>query len=994
MLCALLLGGSSGSTSALPGRAPTPFPPPEQPEPKRQQRDHPAYPEAIRQAGAEALQLVAQGKLEPAIPLWTTLWRWQHQHLGPDDGRTLRTLRNLAALQLAVGRAAEAARSYGTLRQQLLRSQGPDSLDTLQACLDLARAWRSETRFEAAEQLTLQTLARLQALPSAATATGRLRLAEAQELLGTIAHEQGRYEAAAAAYRQALEQRLRLEGEGGTAIAALWGNLAQALLRLGQTVEALELQQRALHLYERSGGDQRQPQSTLLANIALSQSLLGQRQASLATLKRALVLRTALLGLDHPETARLLLNLAALELERGEPERAVAPTRTALAALQKHLGATHLSTAFALERLADLARSLNQPAEARRWSQASLAIREAQLPADHPDLATTRLGLGLADLALGDQAQGEAHLGQAVAIRRRRFGAEHPATAMAELLLGLALWPGPQQQRAADSLVRAIEAYDQVLGRQAPLLPPSERRRLVATLAESRNALYSLVGQGSRGRDLAFQARLLLHGRLEEIERHQSLIQRRHPQIQSLRRALELLSQQQLQEQPGRAPWQRLERQRQQLEQQLASLQRDQPRTAPVSVAQIRRALPPTAALVELMQYQPVRFRQGRLQASGEPRLAALILGGEGELWQRDLGPVAPINQAIWQALAATQRGALDQEQAWVRVGDRLIRPLLPQLHRYRIWYLSPDAELHRVPFAALAYPDAGGLRRYGEEHSIRLITTARELLERAPEERQPRSLGAALVVADPDFNAPPAGPAAAEQVEGEAGLPEAWRQFRWSRLPGSRAEGESLARLLGGQLVMQSGASSRVITSARSPRLLHVASHGAFLPTPGSQERGDRERQLALEGQDNRWQDPMRRAVLLFTGANRRDPREQEAGYLTARQAAMLQLEGTQLVTLSACESGKGRIELGEGVYGMRRALSVAGAHYTLLSLWKVNDQATRALMERLYHELQQGASPEQALLAAQQAMRHHPRREWRQPYVWAAFQLYGRGR
>jgi CHAT domain-containing protein len=386
-----------------------------------------------------------------------------------------------------------------------------------------------------------------------------------------------------------------------------------------------------------------------------------------------------------------------------------------------------------------------------------------------------------------------------------------------------------------------------------------------------------------------------------------------------------------------------------------------------------------------------VRFSGGALRRNGEPRLAALVLDGDGAAQQLDLGPAAPINQVIWSALLETQRAGLDSEQAWARVGDLVIRPLLPLIGRQRTWYVSPDGELHRVPFAALASQQQGNLRRYGEDHTIRLITSGRELLTAR---RDQSAAAAPLLLADPDFEAAPSTEAQAAGVEmgPDQGLPDAWRRLRWSRLPGSRVEGESLSRLLGGRLVTDSAASSETLTAVRSPRVLHVASHGAFLPGPRAQERGDRDRQLALEGKGRPWDDPMLRSVVVLTGANRSVPQEQDAGYFTAREASRLQLDGTRLVTLSACESGKGAIELGEGVYGLRRALAVAGAESTLLSLWKVDDRATRELMDSFYSGLEQGASPEQALLAAQQRMRSHERRDWRTPYVWAAFQLYGR--
>jgi CHAT domain-containing protein len=955
----------------------------------------------VLHAGQQALKLVEQGHFEQALPLWRELLEWQREQLGGDDARSLRSLRNLAAVELAAGHAAEAARLYVELRERLLRLQGPTAAESMQVALDLARAWRTQTRFQPAEALTRETLAQLQK-NSTPNPLLRQQKADAQELLGTIAHEQGRYAQAEQAHRAALALRIALDGVGRFSAASARANLAQALLRQGRYAEALELQRQALAAYQAlSGVDTRRQRATMLANIAFSQSLLGQSQLSLSILRQAVVLRSQLQGKDHPETARLLLNLGALEAELGNPSAALEHYRSALTTMRTRLGPQHLSTAFALQRMAELARSQQESEPARQWGLAALAIREQQLAPDHPDLATTLVGLGLSELGLGQQRQAEAHLRRAVEIRHRALGPEHPYTALAALLLGLTLWEGSDQAEASQQLDQAIQAYDAFLRRQAPLLPLRQRGRLLASVSESRNALYSLVMQGPRGRDLALQARLNLHGRLEEIERRQRDLLRRHPRGLSTAESLEAISAQLEQEQLEPAIKQRLEQQRQTLSRSLQSLQpaeigNDQ--VGRVSAAQIAGALPAGSVLVEFLQIQPVKFRQGRLQGGGEARLTALVLTPKGNAQSVDLGRAAPINQAIWKALAETQRAGINSEAAWTRVGDLVLRPLLPQLAHRRTWFLSVDGELHRVPFAALSSQEGGGLMRYGDAHNIRLLTSARDLLLRPGADdgaRQP-----ALVLADPDFGAkPPLADATrnAGAIRGmghtdrETALPEGWRSLRWSRLPGSRIEGESLRGLLNAELITDASAASAALVAARSPVYLHVASHGAFLPAARRQAVSDQERQQALEGKAKRWDDPMQRAVLVLSGANRSDRQEQDAGYLTAGEASGLQLEGTRLVTLSACESGKGQIELGDGVYGLRRALAVAGAESSLLSLWKVDDRATRVLMEAFYVRLRQGDSPEQALRGAQQLMRQHERREWRHPYVWAAFQLYG---
>jgi CHAT domain-containing protein len=147
----------------------------------------------------------------------------------------------------------------------------------------------------------------------------------------------------------------------------------------------------------------------------------------------------------------------------------------------------------------------------------------------------------------------------------------------------------------------------------------------------------------------------------------------------------------------------------------------------------------------------------------------------------------------------------------------------------------------------------------------------------------------------------------------------------------------------------------------------------------------------------------PMLRSGIALAGANRNPlpgiaststlsgEDSGDDGYLTALEVAQLNWKGTELVVISACESGTGETRAGEGVYGLRRAIAVAGARSSLLSLWKVSDEATAAFMEAYYRRLKAGEGRAAALAATQQSFRSHPNPTWRHPYVWAAFQLSG---
>jgi hypothetical protein len=204
--------------------------------------------------------------------------------------------------------------------------------------------------------------------------------------------------------------------------------------------------------------------------------------------------------------------------------------------------------------------------------------------------------------------------------------------------------------------------------------------------------------------------------------------------------------------------------------------------------------------------------------------------------------------------------------------------------------------------------------------------------------------------------------------------------------------------------------ATTSVLTNAQNPLLVHVASHGYYArdsesppPTPAPSP-ADGLRSAIADLPASR-EDAMLNSGIVLAGANRslRPDRTRSAspaasqgnaddGYLTAKEAAQLQLRGTELVVLSACDTASGDQQSGEGLFGLQRALSVAGARSTLLSLWKVDDDATAYFMERYYTLLKQGKGRMEALLAVQEEFRTKPLMPaWEDYRYWAAFQLVG---
>lgn len=275
---------------------------------------------------------------------------------------------------------------------------------------------------------------------------------------------------------------------------------------------------------------------------------------------------------------------------------------------------------------------------------------------------------------------------------------------------------------------------------------------------------------------------------------------------------------------------------------------------------------------------------------------------------------------------------------------------------------MSPDFALNLVPFAALV--DEEG-RYLVERCALTYLASGRDLLRlttRVPPRRGP------VVVAAPDYEAvlPSSVPShGGSRSEPAAGI----GAIRFEPLRFAAEEGRAIARKLpGSELLTGADATESAVKRLAAPSLLHIATHGFFLP--------------------GRPESSLLRSGIALAGANRRHG-HQDDGVLTALEVSQLDLTGTRLVVLSACLTGVGEVTSGDGVYGLRRALVMAGAETQVMSLWGVDDAATCDLMEAYYEKLLAEEGRGEALRRAQLEMLI--RRPRAHPYYWASFIVSG---
>ena len=385
----------------------------------------------------------------------------------------------------------------------------------------------------------------------------------------------------------------------------------------------------------------------------------------------------------------------------------------------------------------------------------------------------------------------------------------------------------------------------------------------------------------------------------------------------------------------------------------------------PVTLSAVQAGLPPDAALIEFATWRPFDPQQSNKDAYGERRYIAYVLRTTGDVRWKDLGPAREIDRAVddlRKALADAEAG--DVRRAARALDARVMEPLRTFTGGATRLLISPEGLLNLLPFQALV--DERG-RFLVERYSISYLSSGRDLLRM---QTGRASHSAPVIVANPSFGGTDA-PSVVHLASARRSVTTGaeFKDLYFAPLAGAAQEARAIHALFPEARVLAGGeATESALKRVDAPSILHIATHGFFLPnSPGS-------------GSGN----PLLRSGLALAGANRRSGGDDD-GIFTALEASGLNLWGTRLVTLSACDSGVGEVRSGEGVYGLRRAFVLAGAESLVMSLWPVSDSVTREMMTAFYAGLKQGLGRAESLRKAQLAMLKRKGRE--HPFYWASF-------
>jgi CHAT domain-containing protein/tetratricopeptide (TPR) repeat protein len=859
----------------------------------------------------------------------------------------------------------------------------------------------------------------------------------------------GRYEEAADSARRAAEMVVLTKGAEHPDLVPSLNLLALVAEKLNHYGPAEALLRRALKTHAAAFGEDDPTYALLSNNLACVHSHLAARPdaESLRLTERASEIFKGRLGVEHPLFAVALNSLAYFHYKLGELDRAEALYRQAHEIFKKALGAGAITPRGGLGSPYGVVLSGDAYPEATLMWEPVRDIGGDSFEANYTDAALTLNNLGVLYRARRDYARAEMSFRDALKMLREARGGDDPLNSLALSNLAGLYQEGGDYSRAEALYQESLTLIEKRFGGRAGLFEDALNKLAVARAAQGdaagalrlavrsqqisektikgvaetgwEDSIRVYMQQVSEATDFFLTLHLfsLPHDRealrlaLNTIlQRKGRVIDAMSGQAGALRRSLEprdhallerLLA---VREQLARlalgggppsdvarteAEMKRLKVENQRLEQEINKRSvklRAQAQAGTLEA--VRESIPQGAALVEIVSYRRFDARaRTRGGLRGQQRFAAYVLERDGEPSFVDLGAADPINRAcvrLRESLAGP-RSADFRESA--RALDELVmRPVRRLLGRAQTLLISPDGALNLIPFAALVDENN---RYLLETHLISYLTSGRDLLRvgvRAPSRAHP------VVIADPAFDAALTTdrPTPCQAVGAGGRRSVDFRKFLYAPLPNTAAEASAIREVFGtAQVLTGAGATESAVKQVAAPWLLHIATHGFFLSAPAESpdeaKRGfvHERRRAALE------ENPLLRSGLVLAGVKSGQGGGGEDGVLTALEVAGLDLWGTKLVVLSACDTGLGDVTNGEGVYGLRRALVLAGAESQLISLWRVSDTGTLDLMARYYHLLGGRAGRAEALRQVQLEFLRRPARA--HPFYWAGFILAG---
>jgi CHAT domain-containing protein/Flp pilus assembly protein TadD len=802
--------------------------------------------------------------------------------------------------------------------------------------------------------------------------TSDVNYARALELLGLVGSTLGRLNEALTITQDALDKRKEIMGESSGGVAASLNNIADIYKNLGQYTEAEQAMGESLRLNEQVFGPQSLEVAIALNNQAMLLQKVGRFDEAEASLKRAFGILDAVKGAQAGYIIAFASNLALLYEHMGKYPEAEA----IYLGMEKRLGRNSFNNAPLLNNQATLYIRMGKYDQVEPLLLRAGALYKTKFGEEHPSFAKVLNDLGNFYRIQGKSEPAVQTLQKALGIRERTLGTSHPAYVQSQEDLGIALWKSGKLEEAHPLMEASVGESMNFVNRYFPAMSESEKSKYWEVLNPRFQRFYNFALDASEAKPELLEDLFDYHAATKGLllsstnKVRQAILSGGDTRLindyaawtaqKELLARLYSYSKQELREQKINID--SLEDATNALEKSLSQRSADFSQSLSaekVETSKIAALLGDTEALVDIL-----RVRAYDRDFTDEARYIALVLTKGVTAPKPALlenGGQLETRYYKYYRNAVIQRinDEYSYDQFWARID--------PLVKGKKTLYVSRDGVYNQVNLATMKKKDGDYLLN---QYDLVYLGNSRDLPE-IKSRKVVASKKSASLLGFPDF--------------GGDKVPA---------LPGSKTEIESLSKMLktSGYTVdaqMQQSASEAKLKTVKGPLLLHIATHGYFLEDKDVKAGAS----VGID-MENAKENPLLRSGLLLAGASvtlsgeqSPDLKSNDNGVLTSYEAMNLSLDGTDLVVLSACETGLGEVKAGEGVYGLQRAFQAAGARSILMSLWKVDDAATQQLMTSFYTNWLKLGDKQKAFKQAQIQLMA----KYKEPYFWGAFVMTG---
>ena len=887
--------------------------------------------------------------------------------------------------------------------------------------VNLANLYTDLTEYEKAEPLYLEA----KDLAAQSFGTTSLDYAENINNLAVLYVETARFEKAERLY---LEAKSIWESNGekeGSNYAACLNNLGNLYGMMGEYELAEPYYFEAKSIRENTLGKQHPDYVQSLDNLAALYQKTGDfERAEKLNLEVISILESGI-GANHPDYATSIFNLAVLYRQTKDYPRSEELYLKAMAIREQVLGNNHLDYAATLRNLGYLYVEMGRLESARPLFLQNQSIIEATLGKLHPEYGISLDNLANLNKELGDYIHAEPLFVQALEIWEKVYGETHPfiiqnLSNQAEMYANMGKY-----EQATPLFTEVAKRRKKAMTKAIYHLSETKLDKYLRLFTDDQNQLLSYAQAVSGdGEDIAatcFDNALFYKGFLLQSVRQVKQWATADPTtsekwdlLQSYNRRL---AKEYTKTADKRNNVEMLQEKANSLEKELTrAVARYGEAIRQVTWEEVKLQLKPKEAAIEFVHY-PHSIGQ---KQTNKIMYAALLLKREMAqpkfiplFEEKSLDSLTAVNgdrkaDYVDQLYTFSGRGAKALSKPKRSLYEMIWQPLEKELKGVQTVYFSPDGQLHRLNLGAIPVDDD---RTMADRFHLVELGSTRQLAAPIKGGNTERDISeTALLLGGINYEIDTLEIDRQDEFEilAEHGrpiydikTPKLRGGGNWDYLKWTSKEVNGLEKILmdeGFQTTVLRGPEASedffktIGHDAPSPRILHLATHGYFFPDPEIAEvkawmPGDVEGIVFKTSLH-----PMIRSGLILSGGNYAWENGQsfrpqmEDGILTAFEISQMDLSGTELVVLSACETGLGDIEGNEGVYGLQRAFKIAGAKYLLMSLWQVPDYQTQELMVLFYQKfITEKLDIPAAFRAAQLEMRD----KYQSPYFWAGFVL-----